>query len=489
MRVPRPLAVAAAITSLLTMLSACTGVGGPAAGRTAAPVATLPALNAAFVKTAKVVPLTDPTRGIKIAVPSIRRAPALALGVQIVRNATVRSYLSMPGATALDLSWQVLASSDKVLGIALISRRTVNGTIGVDTTALWYDQETKRVFTSPALINPAGWDQFVAEVVHACRQDGGLDPEKARAALAQPATVWGSGPAITFDAEGNVVVEFDSAVTGGEPAHVRVAGALLTPLFSRLGKRARVAAMYPSSFDGTASLPREQEPIDGRDTDATHRPSPSVSRDCVADQCVALTFDDGPSPTTGTIVDVLRDAGVGATFFVVGDKIVEDPGALAHIALSGSEVQSHAWRHVPLSRYGTQGAQDSLTQAARAIESAAGLWPVVVRPPDGAVNERVQKAATGQGSVLVTWTIDTRDWESHDTLMTTQAAVQGAEPGAIILMSDLYPSTAAAVPEIIAQLKARGLTLVPVSELIDPNVWTADHPVCALPGSAAAGSC
>lgn len=482
-------ALAAMGALALTLTGCAVDNRAPAAPpRTAGPVPTIPALHAALLKTGETHRLTDSAHGMTIAVPSIDKAPALALAIETVRNATIRSYLAAEGGTALDMSWQLLGSSSTTLGIALISRQTVQGAATENLTALWYDAPSGRVYTSPALIHPASWAAFTAEVLHAASADPAVDRARIAKALAQPANLWGTGPALTFDAAGDGLVLFDTASADAKataPTRLRVSGDALTGLLSPLGKRARIAATYPSSFTGAQPSSSGPAPDGSSATGKrrTGRPSAGVARDCAAARCVALTFDDGPSPLTSTILTSLRDAGAGATFFAVGGKVADDPAVLSRIALSGSEVQSHGWQHRPLTALTDADVSRQLRLGASSVERASGLRAVLVRPPDGATNQRVTKLAQRQGLVLVKWSVDTRDWESRDASTTVRHATSGVQPGWIILLSDLYDSTAQAVPQIVATLTRQGFTLVPVSELAEPNSWVADSPFCAAPSA------
>ncbi len=67
--------------------------------------------------------------------------------------------------------------------------------------------------------------------------------------------------------------------------------------------------------------------------------------DCAKYKCVALTFDDGPTPFTDRLLQVLADQGAKATFFLIGNKVAADPDAARRIADAGMEVGSHTWEH------------------------------------------------------------------------------------------------------------------------------------------------
>src|SRR5882757_9122606 len=67
--------------------------------------------------------------------------------------------------------------------------------------------------------------------------------------------------------------------------------------------------------------------------------------DCARAKCVALTFDDGPTPFTDRLLKILVDNDAKATFFLIGNKVARDPGAAKRIADAGMELGNHTWEH------------------------------------------------------------------------------------------------------------------------------------------------
>ncbi len=100
---------------------------------------------------------------------------------------------------------------------------------------------------------------------------------------------------------------------------------------------------------------------------------------------VTLTFDDGPHRHgTPAVLRALAAEAISATFFLVGEQVVRDPGLAAEVVAAGHEVGLHCYRHrLPL-RLSPREVVDDLRAAA--IESATGRCPVLYRPPDGVFN-------------------------------------------------------------------------------------------------------
>lgn len=203
---------------------------------------------------------------------------------------------------------------------------------------------------------------------------------------------------------------------------------------------------------------------------ATSAPSTTASSrsnvDCRKVACVALTFDDGPGPSTLQVVTALSQGGVPGTFFMIGKQVAAYPKLAKAVATGGNEIGNHTWSHLKLTTLSASGVDQQLARANAIIAKDTGQRVSLLRPPYGAMNPAVHAAARKAGLAMALWNVDTLDWKTRSTERTVAAALGGAKPGSIILMHDIYPTTAAAVPGIIAGLKAKGYTLVTVSTLL-----------------------
>ncbi len=202
----------------------------------------------------------------------------------------------------------------------------------------------------------------------------------------------------------------------------------------------------------------------------TPTPEPTPTVDCTLVSCVALTFDDGPGPYTNQLLDELAEKKTPATFFVLGAKAQTSPDIVAREVNEGHAVGSHTWNHYQLTKLTPDALASELDNTTRAITAAGASAPTMVRPPYGAKNSEVMEAIKARGAAGIFWDIDSEDWKNKSTAITTARALE-AQPGDIILMHDIHPSTVQAVPGIIDQLRAKGYTLVTVPELLgkDPS--------------------
>ncbi len=171
----------------------------------------------------------------------------------------------------------------------------------------------------------------------------------------------------------------------------------------------------------------------------------------------ALTFDDGPTSNTTTLLNVLNNTGVKATFFIWGNRVASNPAAIQAIAAAGHKIANHSYTHQHMLTWTYQQVYNDLQQAQVAIQNAGGGTPTLFRPPYGETNSTIISAATALGLTTVTWNLDTQDWNGASTPAIVSAA-NNAQNGTIFLMHDGYTTTNQAVPTIVANLKNKGLT-------------------------------
>ncbi|NRQ32506.1 polysaccharide deacetylase family protein [Nonomuraea sp. NN258] len=189
------------------------------------------------------------------------------------------------------------------------------------------------------------------------------------------------------------------------------------------------------------------------------------SVDCAATKCVALTFDDGPGPDTGKLLDVLNAAGARATFFTVGTSAAAQPELLRRMSAEGHLIGNHTWAHRDLAKESTSKITDAFDRTADTVNAIIGQTPKLARAPYGSVDKDVRNVARALGLALVNWDVDTQDANARDPRTVADRAVAGAHPGAVILMHDTRRTTVDAVPDILKRLRGKGYTFVTVPEL------------------------
>ncbi|MDT9407936.1 polysaccharide deacetylase family protein [Corynebacterium rouxii] len=282
--------------------------------------------------------------------------------------------------------------------------------------------------------------------------------DAARAVLHQLGDRVASG--VSADEVAGIPNLFGDVVVEGDVVHVRLPQASVLAssegivevdipsdgLLSEVGRRLLPPSQGPASV---GPLPQVQ-------------PGVVSSVDCAVAKCVALTFDDGPGPYTSQILDTLDSHGVKATFFEIATAIPRFPEVVRRQVASGMEVGSHTVTHRQLPLLSLAEQQQEADGASDRLVEAGAPRPMMMRPPYGAWNQDTKRL----GYSLILWNVDSEDWKNRDARVTTDNIMAQVRPGSIVLMHDIHPSTAAALPGIIERLKAQGYTLVTVPQLL-----------------------
>jgi peptidoglycan/xylan/chitin deacetylase (PgdA/CDA1 family) len=181
---------------------------------------------------------------------------------------------------------------------------------------------------------------------------------------------------------------------------------------------------------------------------------------------VVLTFDDGPWPhNTPAVLKALADQCVKATFFPIGKHATYHPEILKQVAAAGHSVGSHTWSHQDLSKKGM-----TIDQAKEEIEKAVSAVAMAV---DGPVTPFFRFPALRHPPELVTYLgerniaifstdLDSFDFKARKPDQVIKAVMSKLEKHGkgIVLMHDFQHATAEALPELLAQLKAKGYKIV-----------------------------
>jgi peptidoglycan/xylan/chitin deacetylase (PgdA/CDA1 family) len=188
---------------------------------------------------------------------------------------------------------------------------------------------------------------------------------------------------------------------------------------------------------------------------------------------VALTFDDGPHPDgTPAVLAVLEEAGIKATFFLIGEQVERRPALAAEIAGQGHLVALHGYRHRPQPVMRAAAVEDDMARGAAAIEDATGATVSVHRPPYGLYSPAGLAAVRRNGWQPLLWSKWGKDWRRLTTPQRIATrATRELRTGDVILLhdADFYSSrgsherTAEALKLIVRELKRQKIgTVLPL---------------------------
>ncbi len=192
---------------------------------------------------------------------------------------------------------------------------------------------------------------------------------------------------------------------------------------------------------------------------------------------IAITFDDGPSPSTPQVLDTLNHYHVKATFFLIGKNIERHPDIPARIAAEGHAIGNHTYSHSWWTSIDfPKQIGFEIDKTTSLIQATAHVTPILFRPPRGLRNPWMIRAAEQRGLTVVTWSIQANDWENPkpSPQVIAQRVLSQVKPGSIILLHDgletrenpQVQNMIAALPIIIETLQAEGYRFVTIPELM-----------------------
>lgn len=172
---------------------------------------------------------------------------------------------------------------------------------------------------------------------------------------------------------------------------------------------------------------------------------------------VGLTYDDGPNASnTTSLLNALKQAGLRATMFNLGQNAQNNPSLVRDQVNAGMWVGNHSYTHPHMTTLSSSQMSSEITRTQQAIQSATGAAPKLFRPPYGETNASLKSIESQNGLTEVLWNVDSQDWNGATTAQIVAAAGR-LQNGDVILMHDQYQTTLQAIPQIAQNLKSRGL--------------------------------
>lgn len=206
---------------------------------------------------------------------------------------------------------------------------------------------------------------------------------------------------------------------------------------------------------------------------AAHGESPQVldfnaiARDQGGSPDCAITFDDGPGPHSGDLLDILKSRQIKATFFVLGEHVRRYPEVIRRMVSEGHEVENHSWDHPDMRKLDDAARQKEIEDTIGLLKSL-GANPHFFRPPYGSYDPALVAQAQKDGLEVVLWSHDSVDWRYH-TVARLEGDILPHGEGAhgVFLFHDIHQSTIAAMPAVLDELKGKGCVFTTVAQWAD----------------------
>lgn len=223
-------------------------------------------------------------------------------------------------------------------------------------------------------------------------------------------------------------------------------------------------------YDTQGKIIEEKPPVvvEPKPEEAVVEPAPIVEN--TNKQYVAFTFDDGPYPeVTDRIVSAFEKVQGHATFFVVGNRVGQYGQSVVNAYQKGNQIGNHSFNHPSLAKLGEVELAQQINSTNEVVQSIIGESPQILRPTFGEVSDLMLNQVT---MPMINWDVDSLDWKSRNTQTIVDTVMQNIKPNSIVLMHDLYPTTAEAVEILIEKLSALNYEFVTINQLAQLNGQT-----------------
>ena len=191
--------------------------------------------------------------------------------------------------------------------------------------------------------------------------------------------------------------------------------------------------------------------------------------------CTFLLLSWG-NDDTETLINILAEYEVPATFFVVGAWVDKYPESVKQLSDAGHRIENHSNTHPHMPQLSNAQMIDELSSCNEKIAKVTGRTPTLFRCPYGDYNNPTIEAVNSLNMNTIQWSVDSMDWKENATADTIcKRVVKKAHDGAIVLFHNDADFTPAALPNILKCLKEEGYEFVFIEDLILKENYTINH--------------
>ncbi len=191
------------------------------------------------------------------------------------------------------------------------------------------------------------------------------------------------------------------------------------------------------------------------------------------EKAIAFTFDDGPGEYTQEILSCLEELDAKASFFVLGCHIEGNEKLLERMVALGCEVGCHGYDHKDMRRQSKEAVKEEIEKSSSLIYNACGVNPTLFRAPYGEFSVATKDVALHK----IKWSVDTLDWKIQQREAVKNAILSKAQSGDIVLLHDIFKTSAEGFCDAARELSEKGYKLVTVTELLELQRKTPDESV------------
>ncbi len=193
---------------------------------------------------------------------------------------------------------------------------------------------------------------------------------------------------------------------------------------------------------------------------------------------IALTFDDGPHPEfTVKLLDLFKEKGIKATFFVTGKNIEVQKNIISRMIKEGHELGNHSYSHKNLIFKKKSIIREEILKTDDLLRELGVKGKILFRPPFGRLLFTASSVLASLNKNVLMWNVPTKDYKETDPEVILKRIYKRIKPGSIIILHDSgverigkkikREATISAVKSLLDELPRKGYKFKTVSELIN----------------------
>ena len=207
----------------------------------------------------------------------------------------------------------------------------------------------------------------------------------------------------------------------------------------------------------------------------SNRKLPVYRVDNGEEKTIAISFDAAwGADKTRKIVEILKEKGAKATFFLVGFWVDAYKDEVVYLADSGMELGNHSKNHPHMSTLDAAKDKEEIEYVNLAVRNLTGITPKVFRAPFGEYDDKLISTVEECGMKAIQWDVDSLDWKGISGEEIVKRVVGKVKSGSIILCHNNSDHILDALPVILDELTAKGYKFVTISELVYGEDYTID---------------
>lgn len=187
---------------------------------------------------------------------------------------------------------------------------------------------------------------------------------------------------------------------------------------------------------------------------------------------ISITFDDGPSPYTLEVLDLLKKYDVKATFFCIGKNIEAHAEIVKQILAEGHLLGNHSYSHSPFfDFYNAKKITEEIQKTDALLEKFTSKKISFFRPPYGVTTPSIRRALKITGHKVIGWNIRSLDGGTKNQNLIFNRIIKRISPGGIVLLHDTASHSVLVLEQFLQFLQNQNYQVVSIEELLNLKAY------------------